>query len=285
MGGPPHQAFSVAGHGEGRCALTIVLDLVDCIRRRESIDSRLFKLEDGRVELAVQPLKWALAAIDDGRPYEAIVLAQSASALPLWKATATALRAEGYSAVCDVLRAEEYGVPQTRRVAVLIARRRSSAMLPQPTHRRYGPQTSREAGDPKLLPWVTLGDALHCPGPFAVISNYGSAGDPRVRGQRTSVEPSFAVTGRVLRSRVVAPDGRTLRLSLSGAGRLQTFPSDYPWSGRNVPQQIGGTVPPLLAAHVIASALDLPAQVVKSATRSSTWGLLMTDEGPRPSVL
>ncbi|WP_370969652.1 hypothetical protein [Amycolatopsis sp. cg9] len=39
------------------------------------------------------------------------------------------------------------------------------------------------------------------------------------------------------------------------AGRLQTFPPDYPWSGRGIAQQVGNAIPPRLAAHVLAAAL------------------------------
>jgi DNA (cytosine-5)-methyltransferase 1 len=45
------------------------------------------------------------------------------------------------------------------------------------------------------------------------------------------------------------------RFSLAEAGRLQTFPRDYPWSGRDCAQQIGNAIPPRLAVHVLASAL------------------------------
>ena len=48
---------------------------------------------------------------------------------------------------------------------------------------------------------------------------------------------------------------RSDRLKVSEAGRLQTFPADYPWSGKDVSQQIGNAIPPRLAAHVLAAAL------------------------------
>jgi DNA (cytosine-5)-methyltransferase 1 len=53
-----------------------------------------------------------------------------------------------------------------------------------------------------------------------------------------------------------APDGAPLdRFELAEAGRLQTFPADYPWSGKDRSQQIGNAIPPRLAAHVLAAAL------------------------------
>jgi DNA (cytosine-5)-methyltransferase 1 len=50
-------------------------------------------------------------------------------------------------------------------------------------------------------------------------------------------------------------EGELDRLKVSEAGRLQTFPADYPWSGKDVSQQIGNAIPPRLAAHVLAAAL------------------------------
>jgi DNA (cytosine-5)-methyltransferase 1 len=49
--------------------------------------------------------------------------------------------------------------------------------------------------------------------------------------------------------------GELDRLNVSEAGLLQTFPANYPWSGKDVSQQIGNAIPPRLAAHVLAAAL------------------------------
>jgi DNA (cytosine-5)-methyltransferase 1 len=87
-----------------------------------------------------------------------------------------------------------------------------------------------------------MGAALDRTAPFRVISNYGTGGDPKKRGVRTSDQPSATVTGKVLRNRVVMRSGAGDRFSLAEAGRLQTFPRDYPWSGRDCAQQIGRRV-------------------------------------------
>jgi hypothetical protein len=80
-------------------------------------------------------------------------------------------------------------------------------------------------------------------------------GNPRVRRRRASGAPAFTVTGNGSRIRLVTSHGAGLpRLNHSEAGRLQTFPSSFPWTGRNVAQHIGNAVPPLLGA-----ALDMPA--------------------------
>ncbi|MEV0196151.1 hypothetical protein [Nonomuraea sp. NPDC050691] len=54
---------------------------------REEIEKDLSKLDDERTGLVLQPLMWALDAIDKvDRPYRAIVLEQVPAVLPVWKA-------------------------------------------------------------------------------------------------------------------------------------------------------------------------------------------------------
>ncbi|MGR6999985.1 DNA cytosine methyltransferase [Yinghuangia aomiensis] len=141
-GGPPCQTFTVAGTGAGRKALDEVLSFVDRMvarENREEISKDLAKLDDERTGLVLEPLRWVLEAIDKrDAPYRAIVLEQVPAVLPVWEAYAKALQAEGYFVDCDVLCTEAYGVPQTRKRAVLIARMGHGAVaLPQPTHRTY----------------------------------------------------------------------------------------------------------------------------------------------------
>ncbi|MEV5082977.1 DNA cytosine methyltransferase [Streptomyces sp. NPDC056159] len=219
------------------------------------------ELDDPRTGLVLEPLRWALAAVDDGHPYESVVLEQVPTALPVWKEVGEALRVEGYSVAHGVLSAEEFGVPQTRRRAVLIARRHGAAALPKAMYRRYRKDSSvaeGDEGDLALLPWVTMGEALNRDEPFVAVSNYGSGGDPAVRGRRTSDEPAPTVTGKINRNRVLTADGAELRrLTPAEAGRLQSFPVDYPWAGKDIFQQIGSATPPLLAEHVLSAALDI----------------------------
>src|SRR5690606_21533323 len=69
------------------------------------------------------------------------------------------LRAEGYSVATGNLHAEQYGVPQTRKRAVLVARIDGEAKLPTPTHSRYY-NRSPEKLDDGVLPWVNMAEAL-----------------------------------------------------------------------------------------------------------------------------
>ncbi|QDN64500.1 DNA cytosine methyltransferase (plasmid) [Streptomyces sp. S1D4-14] len=245
-GGPPCQGFSVAGRGEGRKRLDLVHRRVKLMAARETVP------EDGldeRSALVLEPLRWILRAKDAGRPYRAVVLEQVQAARHVWEAYAEVLRAEGYAVAHGVLNAEQYGVPQTRRRAVLLARRDGDVALPSPICRPYVKDVHVHDGDPSLAPYVTMGGALPGRGPFTVISNYGTGGDPDNRGERTSHQPAFTVTGKISRNRLVGPDGEELpRFSWAEAGRLQDFPLDHPWSGRDIGQQIGNACPVGLAA-------------------------------------
>lgn len=97
--------------------------------------------------LVLEPLRWAI----DLRP-QWIALEQVPPVLPLWLDMGHALAELGYYYAAGILNAADYGVPQTRRRAILIARRGGPVDLPKPTH--------AEHADGGLLPWVSMASAL-----------------------------------------------------------------------------------------------------------------------------
>ncbi|MFI6626165.1 DNA cytosine methyltransferase [Streptomyces sp. NPDC050528] len=310
-GGPPCQTFSVAGNREGHEALGVVKRLALLVGQSKTVEQlesawavverAADELEwtNERTGLVLQPLRWIVAKKLKSNPYEVVVLEQVPTVLPVWKRYCEILQELGYDADCDILRTEEYGVPQTRRRAVLIARYRGNTEgqdveFPDVTHQRYhkgierfpavhesttpmsSPQqsglfeTPEHVGRSKIQPWVSMGDALgdSRSGDFVVVSNYGSGGDPKKRGRRTSNSPAATVTGKVRRNKVFDLKGfdadgepelgaEQERFTFREAGLLQTFPVNYPWQGTDVAQQIGNAIPPLLAVHVLSTALKL----------------------------
>jgi DNA (cytosine-5)-methyltransferase 1 len=259
-GGPPCQTFTIAGSGAGRAVLADILHAVKRMGARDTVDPRL--LGDERTGLVLEPLRWILTAIDAGHPYEAVVLEQVQQVQQVWNAYAEVLRAEGYEVATGVLHTEQYGLPQTRQRAVLAARLGAPVSLPAPTHRPYCRGVPQDQGDPRLKPWVSMGEALNRPEPFTVISNYGTGGDPKNRGRRTSSKPAFTVTGKISRFRIVDGAGNEMpRFSNFEAGQLQGFPADWPWSGSDIPQQIGNACPVPLGAALFRAVRPLPARV------------------------
>ncbi|MGD9485652.1 DNA cytosine methyltransferase [Streptomyces sp. TRM70308] len=307
-GGPPCQTFTVAGSGTGRKALDLVLYLVRklCAAQNVSDLDIVVKeaegFEDERTALVLQPLKWALEAYFLGRPYEAIILEQVPSVLPVWEAVGEVLEKIGYkfpsadqaddddvlplsldghhrsrrmlgpSPRAFVLRTEEYGVPQTRRRAVLLARLGEQPRFPAPTHRRYRKGVPESEGPPALEPWVSMAKALGREDEFVVVSNYGTGGDPKARGRRDSTAPSATVTGKISRNRLETCDGKDLgRFTSEEAGQLQSFPRQYPWRGGDIAQQIGNAIPPRLGVHILSAALGLEAPTQNVWDRLENW--------------
>lgn len=194
---PPCQTFSAAGKGAGRKALDVVLRELDHLVKHGYI--RYDEFDDVRTGLVLEPLRWIMESFGTGkRHYDAIALEQVPSVLPVWEAYAVVLRRMGYSVVTGIAHAEQYGVPQTRRRAVLIAKRRGEAKLPTPTHSKYHTR-SPERLDEGVKKWVTMADALHWGPdgrPSALRSNYGTNGDKDNRGERTVDQPAATITSK-----------------------------------------------------------------------------------------
>lgn len=249
-GGPPCQTFSVAGNGSGRRDLDTVLDAITRMEAGEIIGRGEFT--DERTSLVLEPLRWVLEARRTGNPYRAIVLEQVPSVLPVWDAYAEVLRGLGYGVATGVLKAEQYGLPQTRRRAVLVARLDGTAQLPEATHRAYCKGVARHEGDTNLKPWVASGDVIRPGTEYTIVSNFGTGGNPKNRGTRTHAEPAATVVGRMFS----LADKSQPRLSWSECGMFQGFPADWQWAGKQIRQQVGNACPPPLAEALFTAATE-----------------------------
>lgn len=153
---PPCQTFSSAGNGSGRKALDDVLAALESGAWIDLDELRALgeQVGDERTALVLTPLHYAYA-------YEPewIVLEQVPAVLPVWQAIGTELEEMGYSVWTGVLQAEQYGVPQTRKRAMLIASRTREVQAPVPTHSRYYPR-SPDKLDPGVKKWVSMAEAL-----------------------------------------------------------------------------------------------------------------------------
>jgi len=282
----PCQAWSRAGKGLGLQDQPLVHQAVeDLAAGRDTRAALLTACKDPRSLLAAEPMRWH----HDLRP-ETILMEQVPAVLPLFQQYARILRSWGYSVWVGILNAANYGVPQTRERAVLIASRVQDVTAPTPTHAEH---PADDLFGARLDPWVSMADALDLPAGLIV----NTRGERRTSGGNNfpADRPSWALTEKarswwVLRqgarsnattrrldqpaATIVAGhsrrdyqwqtvgDGPQQRrpLALSEAAVLQSFTADHPFQGSESKafQQIANAVPPLLAAHVLSAATGIP---------------------------
>jgi DNA (cytosine-5)-methyltransferase 1 len=283
---PPCQAWSRAGKQLGLQDQPLVHQAVhDLAHGRDTRAELLTACKDPRSLLAAEPMRY----LHDLRP-EAVALEEVPDVLPLWRHYAEILRGWGYSVWCGILNAADYGVPQTRRRAILIASRVLAVSAPAPTHAQGG--TEPDLFGEARAPWTTMAQALGwgatdrtAPTVTAGGGKTGGA-EPFPSQARAALELSRDSGNWALRNGTQAnaavramdepagtlffgarcndvswTDGTdSVRITVQDAGLLQTFPADYPWQGTKTKQfeQVGNAVPPLLAAHIAAAAFGLP---------------------------
>ena len=205
------------------------------------------------------PRRW----VETLRP-EWVACEQVPGALPIWREHAHAYRELGYSTWCGVLNSADYGVPQTRKRAILLASRVRPVGPPEPTHTR---EPMADLFGPGLEPWVTMADALSWQeggGSWPYTSPATTvAGDPRITARCHHDEGSQGANAKTTDDvrRGDYEGSEPVRLTIDEATILQSFRSGYPWQGSRTSTftQVGNAVPPLLARHVLSAVTGVPA--------------------------
>jgi DNA (cytosine-5)-methyltransferase 1 len=280
---PPCQAWSMAGSRQGEHDREEVYALA----RRWGADAGTDWADD-RSPLAAEPMRW-VDALEPGL----VAFEQVPPVIDLWRLCASLMAERGYAVWTGILSAERYGVPQTRKRAILLASKLGGVHPPLPTHLPY------VAGEPKpepmmtlegeLLPWVTMREALGwgVDAPTPTIAA-GKTGDGRVFGSDDRADATFA-------RRVFIPSGgerpnatsrsldnpastlfighdvpkwlddptstaaeKGVRVSIDEAAVIQSFPAGYPWQGSNTSKyrQIGNAYPPLMAKATLEALIS-----------------------------
>lgn len=256
---PPCQSFSAAGKRRG--------------------------LDDPRGLLVREPLRWVEAMHPRW-----VACEQVPEVLPYWRAVAGRLRPLGYSTWTGILDVADYGVPQNRTRAFLMASLDVDVAPPEPTHSRTGHAEMFGGGRER---WASMAEAL----------GWGADRRPAPRGSwvkldrnqsdgsgvldRPVTEPAPVVTGQagckapwswvwerpattvMGDPRVFPPGGHhpeagdpswsthAIVVELWELGVLQGFPTDFPWhlAGTKTAQAtiIGNAVPPPMAAAVVGA--------------------------------
>lgn len=233
---PPCQTFSMAGSGAGRKALDDVLGTVESGIWVSMPELRTWakSLGDERIGLVVSPLAYVYH-------YSPMYVAfeQVPPALPVWEALAVQMQTMGYSVWTGYLHSEQYGVPQTRKRAYLLAKLDLTWQACRPA----------TISDRRTMAHIRADQS-------GLISNYsGSAasciripGNKKPRGYRTIDNFAFTSTSKVLNQKwFPSMENVTMR----EAKEMMTYPPDFTFSPKNSALQLGNAVPPLLAKTVL----------------------------------
>lgn len=268
---PPCQTYSKGGKQAGLADMTLAHQAIrDLAHGRDTRASLRAACKDERSLLVAEPMRFLQAERS-----EWAVMEQVPAALPLWQQYAEHLRSWGYSVWAGVLNAADYGIPQSRRRAILIASRVRKVTAPERTHDEHGEQDLFGECLPR---WISMAEALgwgYTQRPAPTVTGGGTAtggaepfGNASRKAMRAAMDdpghwawrkPAPTVSGTVGHVGGKQAGGH-LNLTAAEGALLQTFRPGLPFQGNKgqVALQIGNAVPPLLAAHVVSAATGIP---------------------------
>lgn len=257
---PPCQLFSTAGSKYGRGALEL---LADAIRRLFAAgEDPAVVIAEARAEATVviraAMVEAAETALDLQRADERapelaanaclvlepvrfvialgprwVALEQVPAVLPLWEVIAEGLRARGYRVWTGKLNAADYGVPQTRIRAILMASLDGPVAAPERTHAER-PEPSLFG--PELRPWVTMAEALGWTGRvgFPRLDDRGTSDDGyRDRDWTEAEEPAATVTEKARSWRREPGEEEEPIPAIDGKGRWHLIPGGTGYASPN----------------------------------------------------
>jgi DNA (cytosine-5)-methyltransferase 1 len=195
-----------------------------------------------------------------------VVFEQVPEVLAYWERFAE--RSVGYWTWTGILNLANFGVPQTRERAFLLASRLGPVFPPEPTHAQH-PHPSLFG--PQRRPWMSMADALGWLETDQLEQIRGSGMTERhgTRPTRKGSELAFTVTAprrwkhHVLQTNRGQDEQGAIKVTLAEVARLQDFPDGYPFKGnkRSVGRQIGNAVPPALAEACVRAVVRSRAPV------------------------
>lgn len=260
---PPCQTFSDAGKSSGQASLDQLGKAIDAVANGYAVldAAAAVGLEDvdPRTLLVLEPMRF----IESLRP-QWIAFEEVPQVRPVWDAYALTLNAMGYWTRSVVLNAANYGLPQTRKRAFLLASLDGMPSIPLPTH------TPDEEWSlfAHRRQWVTMAEALELEPEDLVELNLRApepARDP-VAAQWAMTRPATTVV-RSFRPDVIAAPGYrqqgdpsrqnapgSLAVSPEQLMRLQGIRADFPFKAKSESKRlslIGAVVPPPWAASIL----------------------------------
>lgn len=255
---PPCQSYSQAGNGDGWRDQHAVRTLIDAyVSGREPVARQWV---DARSPLTAEPVRWIMQI----RP-RWFALEQVVAVRPLWDHIAARLFDVGYQCAVGIVSAEQFGVAQTRRRAILLGSLDTTPALPAATHHAYRDVVQHLAAPVGMDNALgVMGrpewDGVRMRSNYSAPGVYGATAAERGRTMRELSAPSLTITGRA--PQWETPDGARRKLTVIESGVLQSFSASYPWTAPTSDgivttlvqqrQLVADAVPPVLAAAILA---------------------------------